>query len=121
MNVPNHAQSARIKTDLIKFFSGERPEAWQGNSYQAYTFDSQGYLTYVVQHWNTEIMRVWVDGATAVVTFRATYISTTTRGIQTRIARAVNLPEIDEELSKKTTDRGIIEFRHSVATGWFSK
>ena len=96
-NVPNNAQAARIERDVTN------PRDWFGNSYRA-TSRASG-MTYV--HWNTTIAET-TDGR--LTYFDARYISTTTRGFQSRIVAGLDAAGIDvsaaqAELAKPTHER----------------
>lgn len=120
MNVPNHAQSARIAADLRKLQNGQPIDAWTGNSYRGYTTTYDGHRpAYILRHWDTEIAAfTLVDGVVRVVVFRAHYYSSTTRGFQGRIAKAMTSAAVDPEgqaaisaeLARSTGSRGRIAY-----------
>lgn len=119
MNVPNHAQAARIASDLNKLARGESASDWQGNSYRGivgYAPESGHYYTLI--HWSTPICQIAVHkGKVVVMMFNARYISSTTRSFQGRIlsalrrvhdARTNDLTAIGDELSRSTGERQLL-------------
>jgi hypothetical protein len=110
--VINANQAARIYSDVIHVMAGKRPEEWTGNSYQGF---ESGYGEYMLMHWSTPIAVIRRD--VGIVYFNATYISSTTRGFQSRILSALTgvfgttnpaIRSISAELGKPTGERGVI-------------
>lgn len=128
MSVPNNAQVNRIASDLNKLARGERATDWRGNSYAGVV----GYLTgegrlYTLVHHVTPIAQIRVrDGKVSVLMFNARYISTTTRGFQSRIYRALtkvhairpnDLTLIADELARPTDERQVLGVSELTGTG----
>ena len=121
MNVPNHTQAARIRHDIVNACCNRTPKAWRGNSYSArvVTDDTRTFsqLFYQLVHWDTTIAEISVYGGVISVTyFDARYISSTTRGFQSRILKALvelvgsdhpDVVAISQELGKPTHSRGV--------------
>lgn len=126
MSVPNHSQASRIRFDLQKLASVDHKQTikdWRGNSYQGrlYTDYQTGLSVYELVHWNTTIAQFTtvVPGKVLMTYFNARYISTTTRGFQSRILNAMrtalgeNSPAVlavDNELGKSTALRHEVFF-----------
>lgn len=126
MNVPNHSQTSRIRFDIQALQNGQTPSDWRGNSYAGIV----GYATengrlYTLIHWQTPIAQIHVkDGVATILFFDARHISTTTRGFQGRIIRALSTalgmrnPDVERihaELGRKTSDRRALQLHPEIA------
>ena len=134
MNIPNHTQSAHIARDIRRMQQWQRNQStpwsdvhisWSGNSYGAYCLTqtvggANGAPTtavvYHLIHWSTEIASIEfrADEITRV-SFLASYISTTTRGFQSRILQGLqqagfDTNEIVHELALPTDQRGSVTY-----------
>ena len=134
MNVPNHAQSARITRDIRRMQQWQRDQStpwsdvhtsWSGNSYSGYCLTetvegaNKAAITAVVYHlfhWSTEIATIeFREDEITRVSFLARYISTTTRGFQGRILQGLqqagfDTNEIVHELALPTDQRGAVTY-----------
>lgn len=134
MNVPNHAQVARIASDIRRMAHWQYNQStpwsdvhttWNGNSYSGYclTQTVEGAngapttaIVYHLFHWNTEIATIeFREDEITRVTFLARYISSTTRGFQGRILRGLQQAGFDtnlivEELALPTHHRGTVTY-----------
>lgn len=123
MNVPNHSQTSRIRFDVQRLQNGQDPLYWRGNSYQGipttFAINDVETLGIRFKHWDTTIAAVTASG---VLYFNARYISTTTRGFQSRIVNALAtafgenhaaVVRIREELALPTGERDILDWRES--------
>lgn len=127
MSVPNHSQTSRIRFDLQRLASVDHKQTikdWHGNSYQGrlYTDYQTGLSVYELVHWSTTIAQftTFIPGKVLMTYFNARYISTTTRGFQSRIFNAMrtalgeNNPAVravGNELGKPTAQRHEIFFQ----------
>lgn len=121
MNVPNHAQTSRIRFDLQRLAGIDHKNTikdWHGNSYQGRLYsDYQTRLSiYELVHWSTTIAQFTTEtpGVVRLHYFNARYISSTTRSFQGRILNAMatalgeNHPsviQVREMLSQPTHNR----------------
>lgn len=134
MNVSNHAQSAHIARDIRRLQHWQKEQStpwsdvhttWAGNSYGGYclTQTVEGAngaptmaVVYHLFYWNTEIATLEFRGdETTRVTFFARYITTTTRGFQGRILKALQQAGFDtnlivSELSQPTRQRESVTY-----------
>lgn len=134
MNVPNHTQVARITQDIRRIQHWQKNQStpwsdvrtsWSGNSYGGYclTQTVEGAngapttaIVYHLFHWNTEISEIqFREDEITRVTFLARYISTTTRGLQGRILKALQQAGFDtnlivSELDLPTHQRGEVTY-----------
>ena len=126
MNVPNHAQTNRIASDLNKLARGESAYDWHGNSYVGIVGYQDGGRMYTLIHWSTPIAQLHIasDGKVSVLMFNARYISATTRSFQGRIYRALfkvhtinvsDLAIIGHELGRKTHLREVLSLHPEIA------
>ena len=123
MNVPNHAQTSRIRFDIQKLQNGQgdQLEYWQGNSYRGIpvtvSLANETVLHGIkLKHWDTTIAVVTMAGP---IYFDARYISSTTRSFQGRILNAMRtaygenyaaVVRIAEELALPTGERDVLDW-----------
>lgn len=125
MIVPNHSQVDRIATDLRKLAHNDDPAVWQGNSYQGFPVTAKvrqetKHNGYQLKHWSTTIAEFhYTPQGVVLAYFDARYISSTTRGFQGRILRAMSrvfgpahatVVRVAEELALPTGERGVLDW-----------
>ena len=134
VNVPNHTQAERIAQDIRRIQQWQRDQStpwsyvhtnWNGNSYGGYcltqTVEGANHapttaVVYRLFHWNTEIATLeFREDEITRITVNAVYHSSTTRGFQGRILRALQSAGFDtqiliDELSLPTHQRGTITY-----------
>ena len=134
VNVPNHKQAARIAQDIRRIQHWQRDQStpwsdvrtvWAGNSYSGQclmqTVEGANHapttaVVYHLFHWNTEIACLEFRADEVVrITVNAHYYSSTTRGFQSRILRALQSAGFDtqilvDELSLPTHQRGTVTY-----------
>lgn len=123
MSIPNHAQTARIHSDIqtLQNGRGDALEPWRGNSYKGIpvTVSVHGHTIrhgIKLKHWDTTIA---IITSTGPVYFNARYISQTTRAFQGRILNALraaygddhaSVVRIAEELAMPTVERDVLDW-----------
>ena len=127
MDVPNHAQTSRIASDLNKLARGESADDWHGNSYAGIVgYPQDGGRVYTLTQRSTPIAQLHIasNGEVSVLMFNARYISATTRLFQSRIYQALckvhainasDLSHIGHELGRKTHLREVLSLHPEIA------